>query len=52
VESENPAPGASVILAAASKPVGVGRLDLTLAKEVIGYEPHDIWPEGLPFPIE
>jgi uronate dehydrogenase len=52
VESEKPAPGTSVILSAASKPVGVGRLDLTLAKKVIGYEPQDTWPEGLPFPIE
>lgn len=52
VESENPAPGTAVTLSAASKPVGVGRLDLTLAKEVIGYEPQDTWPEGLPFPIE
>ena len=52
VESDNPFPGESVILSAASKPVGVGRLDLDLAREVIGYEPQDTWPEGLPFPIE
>jgi uronate dehydrogenase len=52
VEAENPLPGESVIVSAASKPVGIGRLDLTLAKEVLGYEPQDTWPEGLPFPIE
>ena len=52
VESEDPAPGTSVILSAASRPVGVGRLDLELAREVIGYVPQDIWPEGLPFPYE
>jgi hypothetical protein len=51
VESENPPSGTSVILSAASKPVGVGRLDLELARETIGYEPRDTWPEGLPFPV-
>jgi hypothetical protein len=52
VESPNPPPGTSVILQAASRPVGVGRLSLELAREVIGYVPQDIWPEGLPFPHE
>jgi uronate dehydrogenase len=52
VESENPPPGTSVILQAASKPVGNGRMDLEPARRVIGYEPRDRWPEGLPFPVE
>jgi uronate dehydrogenase len=51
VESTNPIPGTSVILQAASRPVGVGRMDLELAREVIGYVPQDTWPEGLPFPV-
>jgi len=52
VESPNPAPGTHVVLQAASKPVGVGRMSLESAREIIGYEPEDIWPEGLPFPTE
>ena len=50
VESENPPPGKSVVLQAASKPVTFSRMSLELAREVIGYEPQDTWPEGLPFP--
>jgi uronate dehydrogenase len=52
VESPNPAPGTSVVLQATSIPVGPARMDLSLAREVIGYEPRDTWPEGLPFPVE
>lgn len=52
VESENPPPGKHEILQAASRPVGIGRLDLERAREVIGYVPQDIWPQGLPFPHE
>jgi uronate dehydrogenase len=52
VESEGPPPGQSVIVQAASRPVGVGRMDLESARHAIGYEPRDIWPEGLPFPHE
>ncbi len=51
VESPNPAPGTSVILQATSRPVGSARMDIELARTVIGYEPKDTWPEGLPFPI-
>jgi len=51
VESPNPAPGSSVILQATSKPTSEPRMDIELARQVIGYVPHDIWPEGLPFPI-
>ena len=52
VESENPQPGQSVILFATSKPLNMPRLDLELAKEVIGYHPQDTWPQGLPFALE
>jgi hypothetical protein len=51
VESPNPPPGTAVILQAASRPVGTPRMDLEPARRVIGYEPHDTWPEGLPFPV-
>ncbi len=37
---------------AASRPVGTARMDLEAARRVIGYEPQDRWPEGLPFPAE
>ena len=52
VESENPPPGTSVILQATSRPVRAPRMDLEPARQVIGYEPQDTWPEGLPFPVE
>ncbi len=52
VESPNPAPGQSVILFATSKPRYKIRLDLELARQVIGYEPQDVWPDGLPFSVE
>lgn len=52
VESESPPPGTSVVLQAASRPVGVGRMDLERAREVIGYVPQDTFPEGLPFSVE
>jgi uronate dehydrogenase len=51
VESPNPPPGTAVVLQAASRPVGIGRMDLEPARRVIGYEPQDTWPEGLPFPV-
>ncbi|MGE3913911.1 MAG: hypothetical protein AB7K36_31495, partial [Chloroflexota bacterium] len=52
VESENPPPGTSVILQATSRPVGQARMSLDLARQVIGYEPQDTFPEGLPFPAQ
>ena len=52
VESPEPPPGTAVILNAQSRAEGVERLDLEPARRVIGYEPQDVWPEGLPFPIE
>ena len=51
VESLEPPSGTSVILNAQSRAVGIERLDLEPARRVIGYEPHDVWPQGLPFPI-
>ncbi|TAK23357.1 MAG: NAD(P)-dependent oxidoreductase [Chloroflexota bacterium] len=52
VESPNPDAGSSVVLQAASRPVTIGRMDIGPARDVIGYEPGDTWPEGLPFPID
>jgi hypothetical protein len=51
VESEGPPPGQSVVVQAASRPVGRARMDEP-ARRAIGYEPRDTWPEGLPFPHE
>ena len=52
VESANPAPGECVTLFATSIPAEKARLDLELARHVIGYEPRDVWPQGLPFSVE
>lgn len=52
VESQNPPPGESVVLFATSIPAEEARLDLELAREVIGYEPQNVWPEGLPYSVE
>ncbi len=49
VESQAPEPGRSVILFATSRPARMERLDLAPARETIGYEPEDVWPQGLPF---
>jgi len=52
VESDAPGPGESVILFATSKPLHQERLDLEPSRRIIGYEPQDTWPEGLPFAVE
>jgi hypothetical protein len=52
VESTAPLPGESVILHASSIPAVRARMALDPAKRIIGYEPQDIWPEGLPFEID
>lgn len=52
VESENPGAGECVILHASSIPASTERMDLSLARRVIGYEPQDTWPGGLPFTVE
>jgi uronate dehydrogenase len=49
VESLNPAPGQAVTLFATSIPKLVERLDLQPARTILGYEPQDVWPEGLNF---
>lgn len=50
VESSQPPRGTSVVLPAASRATTSPRMDLEPARQVIGYEPRDVWPEGLPFP--
>jgi len=52
VESPTPEPGQSVILFATSKPLNNSLLDLEPARQVIGYEAQDSWPQGLPFSVE
>ena len=50
VEAERPAPGECATLFATSRPAGPPLLDLEGARRLIGYDPVDTWPEGLPFP--
>jgi len=52
VESPTPARGDSAILFAASKPRHTQRLDLESARQIIGYEPQDVWPGGLPYAVD
>lgn len=52
VESTTPARGESAILFATSKPLKRERLDLAPAHQLIGYEPQNVWPEGLPFSVD
>lgn len=52
VEAADPQPGTCVTLFATSIPAERARLDLELARKVIGYEPQDVWPQGLPFSVE
>ncbi len=51
---ESPTPGASesAIVFATSRPPDREILDLAPARRIIGYEPKDTWPEGLPFPVQ
>ncbi len=49
VESPTPGPGEAITVFATSKPAQVERLDLTPARRVLGYEPQDVWPNGLNF---
>jgi uronate dehydrogenase len=51
VESATPEAGQAAILFATSRPAGTERLDLEPARRLIGYEPQDVWPEGLPFEL-
>jgi uronate dehydrogenase len=52
VESPTPAPGESVTLFAISKAKYLERLDMEPARRVLGYDPQDVWPQGLPFAVE
>ncbi|MEM7126899.1 MAG: NAD(P)-dependent oxidoreductase [Chloroflexota bacterium] len=52
VESPTPGPGKSAILFATSKPLNTERLELEPARRIIGYEPQDVWPEGLPYEVK
>jgi len=52
VESAAPAPGDAVTVFAISRPAGERRLDMRASQEILGCEPQDSWPEGLPFPHE
>ena len=51
VEAPNPKAGECVTLFAISNPLTVSRLDLEPARQIIGYEPQDTWPAGLPFDV-
>jgi uronate dehydrogenase len=47
VESPNPGPGEAVTVFATSKPAKIERMDLEPARRILGYEPQDVWPNGL-----
>jgi uronate dehydrogenase len=47
VESPNPGPGESVTVFATSKPARIERMALEPARRILGYEPQDVWPNGL-----
>lgn len=51
VEAAEPAPGQAVTVFAASQPSTFPRLDLEPARRILGYEPQDRWPAGLPFAL-
>lgn len=51
VESPNPGPGEAVTLFATSRPKRIERMDLEPARRIIGYEPQDTWPQGLPYEL-
>ena len=52
VESPRPEPSNSLIVFATSRPPGTPVLDIEPARELLGYEPIDQWPEGLPFAFD
>lgn len=49
VEADRPAPGEYACVFAASKPADRAVVDLEPARQLIGYEPQDTWPQGLGF---
>jgi nucleoside-diphosphate-sugar epimerase len=52
VESPEPGPSQCVTVFAVSRPKTFERLELEPAQRILGYEPQDGWPEGLPFAVE
>jgi nucleoside-diphosphate-sugar epimerase len=52
VESPRPEPGQTATVFAISKPKNLARLDLEPARRILGYEPQDTWPEGVPFTLD
>lgn len=52
VESESPGPGESITIFAASRSLKRTRLSLESASNSIGYQPQDVWPNGMPFAVE
>jgi uronate dehydrogenase len=49
VESPAPGPSESAIVFVTSRPPGRVILDTEPARRILGYEPDDTWPGGLPF---
>ena len=50
IESETPLPGGSAVLFAVSKPrEGEEMFDMTPARTILGFEPQDLYPQGVPF---
>jgi nucleoside-diphosphate-sugar epimerase len=49
VEAERPKPGECVTVFAGSKPLHKARVDMEPARTILGYEPQDTFPEGMPF---
>jgi uronate dehydrogenase len=52
VESSRPGPGECVTVFAGSKPLHKPRVDMEPAREILGYEPQDTFPEGMPYQYE
>ncbi len=52
VESDTPSAGTAVTLFATSIPASLERLDLGPSRRIIGYDPQNRWPEGLPYPVD
>ncbi len=49
VESPTPGPGEAVTVFAISNPAHKERLDLEPARRILGYQPQDVWPDGMNF---
>ena len=52
VEANVPQPGQSITLFAGSKAKYTPHMDLEPAKQLLGYEPQDVWPENMPYAVE